>query len=334
MGSLQDPEISSTPRSDHWELSIPERDTLMVDTFREYEDTISYHQSLSYSNHFAQSSFCSHALPTQTDFASSPLSSEFGLQNSYSRVQPHTRHANEALEAGSTNEAVSSLVKLPSVRLRQQLKHSGGPSHRSPWRCLWPDCEKVYTRRDTLARHHAKHKNGGHVCELCRQVDKFTVFKRKDHLNGHIRNCHKENTKNSGQLIGDATALSEMEPRYLSIHGNENNTYQFAEVTTVLYRPELQNEIQYPNFDDYFIDDGTEDKGDKASLHATSDCVEPRKQAMSELVTILSRVLGDQWQEIMGMLGDRVPSLSGSSMQQLAECMADAALTKTGSTLR
>jgi hypothetical protein len=169
------------------------------------------------------------------------------------------------------------------------------------------------------------------VCELCRHGGKFTVFKRKDHLNGHVRNCHKENTNNSGQLLGDATALSELGPQSFATQGNGNNPGQFAEVTSALSGLEPQNQIQHFGCDDWSIGDRIEDKDKKDSSHATGGCVEPHKQqqAMSDLIQILSRVLGDQWQEIMEMLEDRVTSLSGSSVQSLAECMANVALIKT-----
>jgi hypothetical protein len=91
-----------------------------------------------------------------------------------------------------------------------------------------------------------------------------------------------------------------------------------------------QNQEQHYSRDDWSTSDGTEVKGDKGSSDVAGGRADHRKQhqAISDLVQILSRVLGDQWQEIMGKLKERVTSLSESNVQSLAECMADVALIK------
>jgi len=68
-------------------------------------------------------------------------------------------------------------------------QHAKGVPHRA-WRCAEPFCEKTYARRDTFLRHRATHKDKSHSCPVCPGLNKQKVFKRKDHLREHIRNCH------------------------------------------------------------------------------------------------------------------------------------------------
>lgn len=351
-------------RSNRWDFLADRCGAENDEALRACGNTIICDQEMSCSYDCAHPSNFPDDFSTRTTFALSPLSSETGSHCHHSGLQHHRRHANKASEYGRNNEAASSLGRLPPERLRQQPKHPGGPSHRSLWGCSWPGCDKSYTRRDTLARHHANHKVGSHVCELCCQSGKLTAFKRKDHLNGHIRSCHKENTNSSGRSVENTTALSEWEPQNFAINEyekefrhyaaqtialsklgtpdfaeeklwgvleSEKDSGQFASHTTALSELRPLNHEPHPSRNDWTPSDITEDKSDKGSLQATGDCADPRKQrqAMSDLVQILSRVLGDQWQETMGMLEDRVTSLSESKMQSLAKCMASVALIKT-----
>jgi hypothetical protein len=68
--------------------------------------------------------------------------------------------------------------------------HTKNTSHKA-WKCPEPHCSKTYKRRDTFLRHRATHKeNNNYTCKVCSGVNKQKVFKRKDHLTEHIRNCH------------------------------------------------------------------------------------------------------------------------------------------------
>jgi hypothetical protein len=73
--------------------------------------------------------------------------------------------------------------------LRALDKHTQSTSHKA-WRCSEAGCGKSYARRDTLLRHRSKHSDNGYSCLDCRRDGKEKVFKRKDHLNEHIRSRH------------------------------------------------------------------------------------------------------------------------------------------------
>jgi uncharacterized Zn-finger protein len=75
--------------------------------------------------------------------------------------------------------------------LRALDKHTQSTSHKA-WRCREAGCGKSYARRDTLLRHRSKHSDNGYSCLDCRRDGKVKVFKRKDHLNEHIRSCHSK----------------------------------------------------------------------------------------------------------------------------------------------
>ena len=68
-------------------------------------------------------------------------------------------------------------------------RHTRSSLHRG-WRCQEAGCGKTYARRDTFLRHCMKHTDSVHACSVCSRSKKHKVFKRKDHLNEHIRNCH------------------------------------------------------------------------------------------------------------------------------------------------
>jgi hypothetical protein len=73
-------------------------------------------------------------------------------------------------------------------------KHTQSTSHKA-WRCVEAGCEKTYARRDTFLRHRVAHRDDAlnHVCLVCLQINKRKVFRRKDHLRDHMRNCHSKN---------------------------------------------------------------------------------------------------------------------------------------------
>ena len=68
-------------------------------------------------------------------------------------------------------------------------RHTKRSLHKA-WRCQEVGCGKTYARRDTFLRHRTKHMDGVHACSVCSRSSKHKVFKRKDHLKEHMRNCH------------------------------------------------------------------------------------------------------------------------------------------------
>ena len=75
-------------------------------------------------------------------------------------------------------------------------KHTQNTSHKA-WRCIEAGCEMTYARRDTFLRHRVAHREDAlnHVCLVCLQINKRKVFRRKDHLRDHMRNCHSKNVE-------------------------------------------------------------------------------------------------------------------------------------------
>lgn len=75
-------------------------------------------------------------------------------------------------------------------------KHTQSTSHKA-WRCVEAGCGKTYARRDTFLRHRVAHRDDAlnHVCLVCLQINKRKVFRRKDHLRDHMRNCHSKGTE-------------------------------------------------------------------------------------------------------------------------------------------
>jgi hypothetical protein len=70
-------------------------------------------------------------------------------------------------------------------------KHARNTSHKA-WRCQEIGCGKSYARRDTFLRHALKHSQTGFACLECSKDGTKKVFKRKDHLNEHIRKRHSK----------------------------------------------------------------------------------------------------------------------------------------------
>jgi hypothetical protein len=68
-------------------------------------------------------------------------------------------------------------------------RHTKSSQHKA-WRCQESGCGKTYARRDTYLRHRIKHTDSVHACNICSRSKKNKVFKRKDHLKEHMRNCH------------------------------------------------------------------------------------------------------------------------------------------------
>lgn len=61
--------------------------------------------------------------------------------------------------------------------------------------CAQAGCRKTFTRRDSLKRHlltHAKSEKKDFACFQCLKYQGDRAFSRKDHLNQHIRNVHKQ----------------------------------------------------------------------------------------------------------------------------------------------
>lgn len=86
--------------------------------------------------------------------------------------------------------------------------HARSISHKA-YRC--EECGKGFSRRDTFGRHVATHNTaaGNHACKACEQDNKVRIFKRKDHLEQHIRNRHAEPSRSIiSRMLGGVSGFA------------------------------------------------------------------------------------------------------------------------------
>jgi hypothetical protein len=202
-------------------------------------------------------------------------------------------------------EDVSQRLECPACsrtfsNLRALDRHTQSTSHKA-WRCREPGCGKSYARRDTFLRHRSKHSDNSHSCLDCLREGKEKVFKRKDHLNEHIRSCHSK--------VNDGT--------------------RSVQVLCRSWTPRLTTSIRANN--DHANDLAAGATCSRTHSQASVDSetpMTPQQQAMKDLVKSLNTVLGDRHPNLIGKL-DRMSALSGPDMESVAESMAISALAKT-----
>ena len=111
------------------------------------------------------------------------------------KKEPGVSHSVSSIDTECSNEDEQRHVCQECNKLFKNLQeldqHAKKTPHRA-WRCAEPFCDKTYARRDTFLRHRATHKDKSHPCPVCPRLNKQKVFKRKDHLREHIRNCHSK----------------------------------------------------------------------------------------------------------------------------------------------
>jgi hypothetical protein len=184
--------------------------------------------------------------------------------------------------------------------LRALDKHTQSTSHKA-WKCRETGCGKSYARRDTFLRHRTKHSDSSHSCLECLKDGKKKVFKRKDHLNEHVRSCH--------------------------FRGND--VARFVRVSCPSWTTRLTQSTRANN--DHARDPAIAASCSRSHPQASVDnqtSITPQQQAMKDLVKSLNTVLGDRHPNLIGKL-DRMSALSGPDMESVAESMAISALAKT-----
>jgi hypothetical protein len=115
------------------------------------------------------------------------------------KEEPGTTRSNSSTETECSNEDdqqghICQECNKVFRNLQELDQHTKRVPHKA-WRCAEPSCGKTYARRDTFLRHRATHKDKSHACSICSHHNKQKVFKRKDHLKEHIRNCHSKPTE-------------------------------------------------------------------------------------------------------------------------------------------
>lgn len=90
-------------------------------------------------------------------------------------------------------------------------RHAKSSLHKA-WRCQEDGCGKTYARRDTFLRHRIKHTDSFHTCNVCSRSNKNKVFKRKDHLKEHMRNCHSRSVDRTRFVVQHACLQSGLTP--------------------------------------------------------------------------------------------------------------------------
>lgn len=77
--------------------------------------------------------------------------------------------------------------------------HAKDTKHRS-YACANHGCGKTYTSRSALSRHRNAHNDHvSHQCVICPKT-----FKRKDHLDSHVRQRHPTASSSSGSSISNS----------------------------------------------------------------------------------------------------------------------------------
>ncbi|KAM0723296.1 hypothetical protein Q7P37_001497 [Cladosporium fusiforme] len=186
--------------------------------------------------------------------------------------------------------------------LRSLEEHARRESHKA-WRCS--DCGKRYSLRTTYQRHRATHKEGTHSCVRCERIGKRKVFKRKDHLTEHVRNCHA-GSSDAASTTTEAQRFSDLVNMSIADNNGDcdlsGSPLAFSTATS------------------------------PASLSEEEKSTPKQQQAMKHIVRSLGDVLGRRHQKLIGSLENLESSLnamSGAKMESVAEGMAELALVKT-----
>ncbi|KAM0723293.1 hypothetical protein Q7P37_001494 [Cladosporium fusiforme] len=184
-------------------------------------------------------------------------------------------------------------------------RHTRSTSHKA-WKCSEPGCKKAYVRRDTFLRHRMAHGSNSHACLVCLNGGKQKVFKRKDHLAEHIRNCHSRSKGADGARFVQPCLAKE---------GNHVDSFESSRTGNAT----VQGSIA----------DCRCECVPRHTSAGSPSCSRQQEKAMKDVVTSLNTVLRDVDPNLIGKLNVTMTNLSGPEMQSVAVSMAGAALAKT-----
>lgn len=227
-----------------------------------------------------------------------------GSEDWNARSYPMERTVSEVTTAASSvigdNESIPyrCTVCKETFRSSESLEqHAKAKLHRI-YVCRRPGCEKCYYRRDLYTRHKATHdKPDAHACQICAQTSHRKVFKRKDHLHQHIKNCHQGHSSVCPSPVQNSESVRQ-----------ERSSAQ----VTVSGRA-IHDVAQH-----------SRQSQDNGRCIDTSNNQSSQSLAMRDVV----RALKDQYGEAhLGVL-HRLQLHEGSTTQQLAESLAKPALAE------
>ncbi|KAF2647704.1 hypothetical protein K491DRAFT_614152 [Lophiostoma macrostomum CBS 122681] len=101
--------------------------------------------------------------------------------------------------------------------------------------CDTQDCGKVCSRFDTFSRHRKSHEDDvpRFPCKYCKKYSGLKGFKRKDHLNQHLRGYHNMDVNKKGSVdyvkrFCTREGCPEYQPRSSSKEGSFKSTSDYS----------------------------------------------------------------------------------------------------------
>jgi hypothetical protein len=125
---------------------------------------------------------------------------------------PSTFYDREGRQDDEVQRLMCSECGLEFENLQGLDRHTKSSLHKA-WRCQEDGCGKTYARRDTFLRHRIKHTDSAHTCSVCSRSNKNKVFKRKDHLKEHMRNCHSHSVDRTRFVLQHACMETGLTPK-------------------------------------------------------------------------------------------------------------------------
>ena len=110
------------------------------------------------------------------------------IGSSTSSLDPVTRRHGSSPDNGAHHVCKQCRLAFKSPGHLEQ--HAKAAFHRT-YLCPEAHCSKSFYRRDTYVRHVSTHRQTKlHSCKTCAANNQKAMFKRRDHLKQHQRNCH------------------------------------------------------------------------------------------------------------------------------------------------
>ncbi|KAH0545452.1 hypothetical protein FGG08_000453 [Glutinoglossum americanum] len=117
------------------------------------------------------------------------LKFQFGLGPSNSQAM-HTQSGVIGSESAPAGNPLSQISPSQAAFVPQG--YHGRRTGHMPYRCQFKECKSTFSRADVMKRHQGQHYDNAprYSCHYCQRHTGINGFKRKDHLQQHIRNYH------------------------------------------------------------------------------------------------------------------------------------------------